>query len=261
MGIQSMSAFDVCHLSDQRWAQSTVPGQSTVHFWAGTNDFLYGATAPHIWAILSTCASKAHALGARAIVATMISGSGRDTNKNALNALIRAQWKQVGFDYLNDLASAPTLGADGSYSNTACYQTDEVHLTGPGVGTCGTVGSTALSGYGIIAALATGSINTLDGSSATYPDTTTSNAFVSAYSNNFVIQTPTAAATYSLVDCQGQSSPRTLVNGSASFAITVSAINSQTITGSTTVAANATAIFSPVLTGPTTGGCSWLRTQ
>jgi len=263
-GIAGLTAFDTCKLYSQRWAQQTIPNQSTAVFWAGTNDFgAFGlrATTAEAWLALSQCASIAHQFGVRAVVASMISGNGRDANKNALNALIRAQWKQVGFDGFVDLAEAPGLGADGAFSNTACFNGDQVHLTGPGTGTCETVTTTALSGYGVVAALMSNGINSLDGSSATNPDKTTSTAFVSAASNNFVIQTPASPATYSLVDCQGETTPRTLVNGSASNAITVSAINSQTLTGSSTVAANATAVFSPILISPTASGCSWVRTQ
>lgn len=261
LGVQSLSAVDACALSAQRWAQQTVSGQSTIFVWAGTNDFGYGFSAAQIWQSLSSCVAKAHALGSRIVISTMISANGRDANKDLLNPLIRSQWQAVGFDGLDDLASVAALGGDGASSNTACFQSDGTHLTGPGSGTCAIVGSIDLTGYGIVAALASNTINTLDGSNQDNPTLTSSNAFVSAPANNFTVQTPTAAGTYALVDCQGQSMPRTLVNGSGTFTITVSAINSQTITGLAAVLANTTAKFTPVLISPTAGGCRWQRTQ
>lgn len=267
LGIGGMQAVDVCAMSDQRWGRYTVPGQTTDHFWAGTNDFaLGGFSAAQIWTSLSQCAFKAKLMGHRAIVATMISRTGNDTNKNSLNALIRANYKSVGFDYLNDIAMAPGLGADGAYASTLCYQADGTHLNGPGTGSGGTacqvIGSTTWTGYGTVGALVSASVNTMDGSTQAAPTITASNAFVEGYGNVYTIQTPTAAGTHTLVDCIGQTVPRTIVNGSATFAIVVSAVNSESIVGSTTIsAAGPGAVFMPVLTSASTGGCFWQRIE
>ena len=267
-GIGGMLARDVCKMSDQRWVSSIVPGQSIVHLWAGTNDN-YGVIPPaDAWASLVSCVVKAHTYGARIVVATMLSrtnSSGAyqayDTYKDNLNALIRANWRQAGFDGLNDLAEVAAIGADGANTTTACFNADHIHLTGPGTGTCATIGSTALSGYGIVAALASNAINSLDGSSAANPTVTASTAFAAVAANNYVVDTPTAAATFSLQDCQGRTTPTTVVNGSGTYSITVNTLNSQALTGSATVSPNAIATFISLLTGSTTGGCSWVRTQ
>jgi lysophospholipase L1-like esterase len=258
-GIAGLAALDVCTMSSQRWEQTTIPAQTTTMFWAGTNDMANGAFTPaQTWASLTRCAARARADGIRSMVATMIDRSGEDSNKNALNALIRSNYKQAGFDYMIDLAAVPGLGADGASSNTDCFQGDGVHLTGPGTGTCGTITSTALSGYGIVEQLAENVVNTLDGSSVANPTVSSSNTFVMTYADNYTLLTPTAAATASLVDCLGQTSQRTLVNSSALYGIAVSGVNSETITGPTTVPPGSTMIFTPVLTGPATGGCSWV---
>ncbi len=275
-GIAGITAFDVCKLGEQQWGKFIVPGQTTVQFWAGTNDLSNaGRTPADVWTSLVNCGLQARRYGARAIVATMIdrggSGNSMAGSKNALNALMRSNWKSSGaFDALNDLAETSALGADGasantSANNTGCFAPDKVHLAGPGSGSCATLfvngSASALSGYGIVAQLTSNTINTLDGSTLTNPDVFTANAFAESYGNNVVVQTPSAAATHSLVDCQGQASSRTVVNGSASYPIVVSGVNGQSITGNTTVAAQATGVFVPVLTSASAAGCSWVRVQ
>jgi len=259
-GIGGMYAIDVCNMADQRWAASVVPGRSIVQVWAGTNDLAFGNfSAVQVWASLSTCAAKAKLYGARSIVATMISRSGWDASKNALNALIRTNYQQAGFDYLNDIAAVPGLGADGAYSNTACFNVDGVHLTGPGAGACGSIEGIGLTGYGIVEQLSENAVNTMDGSTAQNPDVSTSNAFISTYKNNYVIQTSTADAAFQLVDCQGQSSSRVVVDGSSAFTITVSASGGWPLIGSPSVLPNSSATFTPSVASSSSGGCQWTR--
>jgi hypothetical protein len=259
-GIGGMYAIDVCNMADQRWAASVVPGRSIVQVWAGTNDFAFGNfNAAQVWASLSTCATKAKQYGARSIIATMISRGGWDASKNALNALIRANYKQAGFDYLNDIAAVPALGADGAYSNSVCFTSDAIHLTGPGPGACGSIEGIGLTGYGIVEQLSENAVNTMDGSTMTNPDVSTSNAFVSTYKNNYVVQTPTSDATFQLVDCQGQSSPRVVVNGSSVFTITVSTSGGWPLIGSPSLLPNTSATFTPSVVSSATGGCQWTR--
>lgn len=275
-GIAGITAFDICKMGEQQWGKYIVPGMTTLHFWAGTNDIANANRSPaDVWASLISCGIQAKRYGARTAVATMLdrggSGNSMINSKNALNALIRSGWKSSGaFDALNDLAEVPALGADGASANTSavstgCFSTDKVHLVGPGSGNCATLfvngSASALSGYGIVAQLASNAVNTLDGSTQTNPDVTASNAFTESYANNVVVQTPTAAATHSLVDCQGQASSRTVVNGSATYPIVVSGVNGQSITGNTTVAAQGTGVFVPMLTSASTAGCSWIRIQ
>ncbi len=274
-GIYANTAFDMCKLGDQSWAQNIVPGRSTLHLWAGTNDVsILGKSASDIWMSLVACGVKAKQMGARTIVATMIDRNGSNNSllsqKNALNTIIRANWRSSGaFDALNDIAAIPALGADSASANvttgTGCFANDKVHLVGPGAGSCASLvvsgTTTTLSGYGLVAQTVSNAVNTLDGSSQTAPDLSTTNAFTEGFANNFVVQTPTGAATHTLVDCLGQASPRTVVNGSPTYPVTVSAVNAEIVTGSTTVAPQSTATFMPMLTSASTGGCSWLRTQ
>lgn len=238
-------------------------GRNVCHIWEGTNDVANG------WSTAATALSiQAHAKLMRqqgcdrVIVATMISRTGQDSNKDGLNAYLRQQWH--GFaDALDDLAAVPNIGADGAYANTAspaCFNSDNIHLTGPsGTGTC--MGS--LTGYAFVGKQVGRLINMLDGTTLDDPTVTTSNAYSEADADNFLLQTPTAAATNTLPDCLGFTGiKRRITNGSGSYAITVSGSgNTTTITGSNTVAANAGAEFTCMLTSATSGGNYWLRTQ
>jgi hypothetical protein len=241
---------------------SDAAGRNVCRIWEGTNDVANGWTAANTALSIQAHAKQARAEGCdRVIVSTMISRTGQDTNKNSLNAYLRQQWH--GFaDMLDDLAAVPNIGADSAYNNTsspACFNADHIHLTGPsGAGTC--MGS--LTGYAFVESQLAREINMLDGATLDYPTVTTSNAYTEADADNFLLQTPTAAATTTLIDCLGMTGiRRRITNGSGTYAITVSGSGSTTtITGSNSVAANTTAEFTCMLTGASSGGNYWLRT-
>lgn len=264
-GIGGSTAIDLCTTAEQRWMQGVANGNTSLFVDAPTNDMAASGSTGGQAALnsLAGCVSKAHALGARIFTATLISRanpSSGDASKNAYNPLIRANWKQLGFDGLVDFAET-SLGADAAFSNTACFNADGVHLVGPGVGTCDTIGTSALSGYGIFAYLVSGIVNEADGAvyGVTPPNVTTSNAYVETYADGYLKQTPSGAATNTLVDCQGVTRNRVIINGSGSFAITVSDPTSHTINGSAVVAANTTGFFQPIPGSLSAAGCSWLR--
>lgn len=265
-GIGGSTAIDLCTTAEQRWLQGAVPGNTTLYIDAPTNDMIF-STAAAAWNAISLCAAKAHNYGVRILTSTMIDRNGlggTDAMKNAYNPYARTHWQGV-FDGFIDIAEVPALGADGAATTNQpqCYQADATHLvnsTGIG-GTCATIGTTALSGYGIYAYLVSGVINALNGSTSSNPNTTTSNAYVENYADGFLIQTPSGAATNALVDCQGIVFPRTLVNASGSFSITVSDPTSHSFIGSNVVAPGITAQFQSIAGPTTTGGCSWVRSQ
>ncbi|MEG9430766.1 GDSL-type esterase/lipase family protein [Terriglobus sp. ADX1] len=267
LGIGGISAVDTCNLLDQRISAYTAPGNTTTYVWLGTNDVSTGTPPAVTWQALKQCGQSLQARGHRAVIMTMISRTGQDANKNALNALERSDWRSA-YNGIVDLAEIPKLGQDGAYADTTnCYQPDSIHLRGPGTG--GTGGScatlylngtgTVYSGYGLVAQAVSNDANTHDGSTQSNPNTTTSNAYNMAYVDNYLIDTPSAAATLNLVDCLGQVTPRTIFNGSATNSITVSGVNSETIAGSAVISPNQTAEFTPLLVSPSAGGCSWLR--
>ena len=105
-------------------------------------------------------------------------------------------------------------------------------------------------------------IDIIDGSTADNPTVTTSNAYSQAIGDNYVLQTPSAAATATLPDCTGLTSiQRTIINGSATYAITTQTSASQTVTGSPNIPANSTATFTCELVSAAAGGNYWLRTN
>ncbi len=238
-------------------------GRDICHIWEGTNDVANGMGITQTALAIQVHAAEARAEGCkRVIVATMISRIGQDSNKDSLNGWLRLQWH--GFaDALNDLAAVPNIGADGAYANTsspACFNSDNTHLTGPsGTGSC--MGT--LTGYAFVGKQVGRLINMLDGATLDDPTVTTSNAYAEADADNFLLQTPTAAATNILPDCLGFTGiKRRITNGSNSYAITVSGSgNTSTITGSNSVAVNASAEFTCMLSSVSAGGNYWLRTQ
>jgi hypothetical protein len=255
-GFVGMNVTDICGLSESRWESSVAPGapKNYAVFEGGINDIGATGTAAAIWAAISSCAAKARAIHVIPIASTIISATGKDASVAPVNALIRAGWKQAGFAALLDNAEDPVFAA-GASTNTTYYEVDGLHLTG--LTTCDLT-----TGYGHFCVNASKIINTLDGSTEVNPDATASNAFVPTDANNFVIQTPTAAATYTLVPCQaitGQS--KTIVNGSTSNAITVSPTSPDTIVGSATISGGVAASYTAINSSPTAGGCYWLRTR
>lgn len=110
--------------------------QNIVIIWGGTNDFAAtGSTVAEVYAILQGYCADRHAVGWKVIVTTMLSrtstnpvgGETLDTDKNAYNALIRANWPSFA-DGISDVAANANLGADGSYANTT-YFVDGIHPT------------------------------------------------------------------------------------------------------------------------------------
>lgn len=73
---------------------------------------------------------NAKTAGFRVAVATFPSctGGGGDASKNTFNALTRQLWRQWGADTLVDIASDPSIGADGQSANTTFFL-DGVHWT------------------------------------------------------------------------------------------------------------------------------------
>lgn len=93
--------------------------------WAGTNDFVGGATAPQIQAFNAAFCRNAHTVIFRCGLITMLSRTGNDANKNLLNPLIRNELGQSA-DFIIDLGGTTQLGADGA-SATAAFQGDHIH--------------------------------------------------------------------------------------------------------------------------------------
>jgi GDSL-like Lipase/Acylhydrolase family len=107
---------------------------SVAVLWAGTNDISGGATAATVFANMQTMYSNLKSQGYTYVVTcTMLSRSGQDTGKNALNALILASPSTVG-DAIASFVGTP-LGVDGGSSNLTWFQADGIHPTQAGINT------------------------------------------------------------------------------------------------------------------------------
>jgi hypothetical protein len=230
----------------------TVPGRAVAISWLGTNDVCPGAshnfTPAQAWANLTAWSGGLRSKGVRTVVMTMISrntGGSCDSYKNSLNTLIRQQWPAY-FDAIADIAAVPSLGADGAYSNST-YFLDMAHIT-------------QSAATNLVAPLVSQVINAMDGATPQIPNFTTSNSYIESVADNYLTDTPTAAATLTLPDCLGFTGwTRTIYNASSSYTITVSGINPETITGNAVIPPGQTGRFQVQLTSPSTAGCYWLR--
>lgn len=252
--IAGLNAYDIGRLAESRWYSqiSPVAARNVVVFDGGSNDTCTGTySAADTWSSIALEAKKALAVGAIPVASTIISRTGCDAGIAPVNVLIRANWKTAGFAALMDSAEIPAFAA-GGYTNPTYYQGDGTHPKGGAV-------CTTADGYGLLCLNASRIVNALDGSSASNPDTTASNAFVATDANNYVIQTPTASATYQLVSCMAMTGQtKTIVNGSTGFAITVSPTSPDTIVGSVSIPAGASLTYTATVTSPTAGGCYWV---
>jgi hypothetical protein len=131
--------------------------------WNGTNDITTkGFTAQQaLNSIIEEC-NLNKKFGFKTIVATPIaranSGTSEDAvDKDVLGPLLRQYAVPGGCDALADFAGNPIVGADGAYTNTTYYQSDQTHLTATGQAS-------------IIAPMASRAIDQLTGSTITNCD-------------------------------------------------------------------------------------------
>jgi len=107
--------------------QPTV-GNAAAIIWAGTNDLFAGVTVSQVYNALAQYCKGRRIARSKCFVATMISRTTQDANKNALNALLRTGWSDFA-DGLIDVAADPSLGADGANASATYFQVDHIHPT------------------------------------------------------------------------------------------------------------------------------------
>lgn len=93
--------------------------------WGGTND---GQTLNPALSNYSQACFKAHAIGMKCLITTMIDRTGETTWKNTLNLGLMQNWTTLNADGFVDMASDPAMGADGANTGT-CFQVDHTHGT------------------------------------------------------------------------------------------------------------------------------------
>ena len=255
LGVRGMLAADMAALwtTRENGYMSSKTNKQYCHIWAGTNDIATQFTPADAWQSLIALGQECVGSGGIPIVSTMISRVDFDTEKNELNALIRAGWQQAGFAAVDDLAAYPELGADGAYANQTYFYTDGIHLTGPN-GLC----SGTATGYAIVCHAVSNSVNLLDGSTASNPQALTASGSIGY--NRFTVAAPASNMTLTLPDCTGLTGQAFQIKHAGNlYTVTIGTTAGQTINGNATatIADYATASFVDQVTDPSTGGCSW----
>lgn len=227
---------------------STGANKSLAILFAGTNDVSTGTSPAQTFSYIQSYASLLQQAGCQVGVVTMLSRTGEDTNKNALNALIRAGAATGGY-FVADAASLTQLGADGAYSNLTYFNSDGVHPTQSGQALLGSTISNAVNAYGIGTA---GPSNPTVYSASTV-------SMLSADRNT--TYTGATASAWTLPDCLGVTGTEYSVfnNSSGANLITFSGAGGEAITGGATVTQYSTAKFRSTLTSPSAAGCGWVR--
>jgi hypothetical protein len=203
-GLPSDQASSEAGLDQGRILTAVAPnaGRSIVSMMYCTNDLFFGYSPAQCWQLLQKIGADVRAAGGIPVISTIPSNSSTDSQRQTLDALIRANWQTAGFAALDDEAAIPGLGATGAYTNTACFNSNQTHLSGPGAGSC----YNSLTGYSLLAWNLGRVVDIMDGSTDGAPTVTASNSYVQANGDNVVLHTPTASATDQLIDCTGLTS-------------------------------------------------------
>ena len=108
--------------------------KNVIVLWAITNDYAANPslTASAAYSLFTQYVAAAHQTGFKVIVVTMISRTGLDTQKNAINPLILAN--TAGADGIVDM-TATKFGCDGCFADTSVYQNDGIHPNQNGITT------------------------------------------------------------------------------------------------------------------------------
>jgi hypothetical protein len=229
----------------------TKNGRATAIIWGCTNDgaFGYDHTAASCWKYMQGLSQNLRGQGIRTVLVTMISATGRDTFKNAIDPLINAGWSQVADGEVNPAANA-LLGADGAFSG-ACFNADHIHLTDA----C----------YAVVAGYYQNSYNYIWGATQQNP---------TAISGTYVLTAADAWATFTantvtatLPTCIGYGAGYTWHLKAATSDVLKTSTAAQTIDGvdysasGLALATGSQTAFS-VVPGPVaSGGCTWTQIQ
>ena len=96
-----------------------------------------GDTAAQVETALTDYASGRRAAGYKVVLATCLdssaigNGGSEDVIRNTVNTWLRANWASIA-DGLADVASDPTIGCEGCYTNGTYFYSDGIHLTAAG---------------------------------------------------------------------------------------------------------------------------------
>lgn len=214
-------------------------------------------TVQQAWAIVEQGVAAAKIAGFNQVgIGTTISRSGNavspntgscDAARDTWNTLARQGATSLGA-FLVDQASIPQVGADGASTNATYFVGDGTHPT--------LVGEQLIALSGMQPAI----LANTSPFSLGNPNQQNGTTYSMGAADRYLLGNPPSAAAWNLPDCLGLTSDDYNITNISANSITMSAVNSETITGSATVAANTpSATFTAMLTAASTGGCYWLR--
>jgi hypothetical protein len=236
-------------------------GTNVIQLWCGTNDIGAGKTPAVVGTLIQQdiayFRSQARAAGVgdntKILVATMMDRTGTSANLQTLDGIILANAVPVwGADGVVDIAASTVLGCSGCNTNTTYFQSaDHTH---PTAGACGTA-----TGQGQLCTIIQNRYNALLGSTAQAPTIAALTTHTIAAGETYTINTPVAAATYTLPPCVGLTGVTyTYFDASATIATTIAPSGSDTIIGNTSIAAASFGKYTAQHLAGTAGGCYWI---
>ena len=207
-------------------------------------------------------------------IATLLSNSAKDANREAYNAILYREAKSSGFEGIVDFSSLPGIGQDGAAFSASATANASVAVTGGfasiyfATNTASCAGNAwdgthpNCLGQTAMAATASRALNAYYGSTEAAPTVVTASTYTMLSGDTYVSAQPTAAQAYTLPLCNGPTGAIYRINNSQStYAVTVIGNNTaQTINGQTTavtVNSLATIALRVAANAATTGGCHW----
>jgi hypothetical protein len=241
----------------------TTNGASVYATWLGTNEFTVVAAGSTVaqnamatWQKLIALKNIAVGCGAtHTFVGTMISRGGNDpagnsfdADKNELNRLILSQWRQQGFTGVLPFGEQPTIGADGTSTNTGLYSVDQIHLLQVGQNLLFPLGSNA--------------INYVFGASAGSPHVVSSVPYTMVASDGFItLSGLSAGGNITANTCLSPIGVTfTINNPQSAQAVTWTPLSGELANGSSaaiTIPSNGYLKATSVPLPPSTAGCTW----
>jgi lysophospholipase L1-like esterase len=237
---------------------ASLTGPAVTIVFAGTNDLQSAAQTPAtVFSYLLGEIQVLKRAGCKVFVGTMISrggtsGSGptMDAQKDSYDALILSNARVGGADGIVDFAASPNLGADGANANATYFNSDNTHPT--------------TTGYSLMAAIASNSLNYHFGSSIGNPTLVTATTHTIASGEGYISANPAANQTLTLPDCTGPSGAiYTVTNIQSAFTVDVVAgsssqlINGLSVGTAVSVPSNSSVAFRDVPNPKNVSGCHW----
>jgi len=242
---------------DRAYRTVSIGSLSTIYNGGPTNSLVgLGETPQEALQDILLWNRQAHLQGAKTIASTMLSrgctgtgGATGDVLAQEFNALLLANGDQ--FDWVDNPAAFPQLGATGAYSNTTYFNTDAGCPTHP-----------TNAGQVFYVQSLQSAYNGVWGS----PMTPISAAYTQLPSDRLIVASSTTAYAVTLIDADTASfniAGKLCLSNIGTGVVTLTPVNSETINGAANlaVAASTTACIRPFVADAATAGANWVKVQ